>query len=197
MPFGVGHRLCVGMRFAQNELRAAVAQLILNYRLIPDPNLKLEYFNGNVILSPRQVMIRIAKRIKASPVPSLGWLTKPLYEFAQEQVKKHGNIHGIYGIGRRALIMEDPKLARELSVKELHKFPDRFGGYLGKTSLVHSLFLMPANEDWKRIRTIVTPAFTSGKLKAMIAPINKILDNFLRNLDKHAESGEMFDVKIY
>ncbi|OTF72650.1 hypothetical protein BLA29_014962 [Euroglyphus maynei] len=62
MPFGVGGRLCVGMRFAQNELRAAVAQLLLNYRLIPDPNIDLVYFNGNIILSPKQVMIRIEKR---------------------------------------------------------------------------------------------------------------------------------------
>mgnify|MGYP006192486853 CR=1 FL=1 len=41
MPFGVGPRLCVGMRFALNELRLGVANLILRYRLLPDPNLEV------------------------------------------------------------------------------------------------------------------------------------------------------------
>ena len=124
-------------------------------------------------------------------------MRKPLHEFVHEQVKKHGYILGVYGIGQRALIFNDPKMVRELSIKELHKFPIRFGGYMGKTSMIHSLFMMPANDDWKRIRTIVSPAFTSGKLKAMITPINTILNNFVRNLERHAESGEMFDAKIY
>lgn len=135
--------------------------------------------------------------IKANYWPNFGWMRKPLHEFIEEEAKKRGNIFGIYGIGQRALILNDPKMVREISIKELHKFPIRFGGYMGKTSMVHSLFMMPANDDWKRIRTIVSPAFTSGKLKAMITPINRILDNFVRNLDKHGESGEMFDVKIY
>ncbi|OTF71720.1 hypothetical protein BLA29_003818, partial [Euroglyphus maynei] len=135
--------------------------------------------------------------IKARPMPNFGWMRKPLHEFVFDETKKYGYIYGVYGIGQRALIFQDPKLVRELSIKELDKFPIRFGGYLGKTSMIHSLFMMAANEDWKRIRTIVSPAFTSGKLKAMITPINKILDNFVHNLNKHAESGEMFDVKIY
>ena len=41
MPFGVGPRLCVGMRFAQNELRIGLANLILNYRITIDPNFKV------------------------------------------------------------------------------------------------------------------------------------------------------------
>ncbi|XP_075681360.1 cytochrome P450 3A8-like [Dermatophagoides pteronyssinus] len=135
--------------------------------------------------------------IKARSGPDFGWMRKPLHEFVHEQVKKYGYIFGVYGIGQRALIFNDPKMVRELSIKELHKFPIRFGGYMGKTSMIHSLFMMPANDDWKRIRTIVSPAFTSGKLKAMITPINTILNNFVRNLERHAESGEMFDAKIY
>lgn len=41
MPFGLGPRMCVGMRFAQNELRIALANFVLNYRLLPNPNLEV------------------------------------------------------------------------------------------------------------------------------------------------------------
>lgn len=41
MPFGLGPRLCVGMRFALNELRIVIAQLIYNYKITADPDLKV------------------------------------------------------------------------------------------------------------------------------------------------------------
>lgn len=45
MPFGAGSRLCVGMRFAQNELRIGLAKFILTYRLLPNPDLKVHRQN--------------------------------------------------------------------------------------------------------------------------------------------------------
>jgi len=42
MPFGAGPRLCVGKRFAQNELRIGVAHFVLNYRIGIDPNFEVK-----------------------------------------------------------------------------------------------------------------------------------------------------------
>ena len=56
LPFGVGPRLCVGMRFAQNELRIGLSNLFLNYRVEIQPNFKvfpifiLKHFKINLIL---------------------------------------------------------------------------------------------------------------------------------------------------
>lgn len=41
MPFGLGPRHCVGMRFAQNELRIAIAKLLLNFRLVPNASIEV------------------------------------------------------------------------------------------------------------------------------------------------------------
>lgn len=62
MPFGTGPRLCVGMRFALNELRLALAQFVKHYRLHTNEQLKLDYFNGNILMSPKNVMVKIASR---------------------------------------------------------------------------------------------------------------------------------------
>ena len=48
---------------------------------------------------------------------------------------------------------------------------------------------MEGNEDWKRIRSIITPVFTSGKLKAMMSHISDISDNFVENLQIYAKTG--------
>ena len=51
------------------------------------------------------------------------------------------------------------------------------------------LFFMAGDEHWKRVRSIITPSFTSGKLKAMMSHISDISDNFVANLDKYEKRG--------
>ena len=38
MPFGMGPRNCVGMKFALFEIKMALAQLLLKYDVVPSPN---------------------------------------------------------------------------------------------------------------------------------------------------------------
>ena len=54
---------------------------------------------------------------------------------------------------------------------------------------------MDADENWKRIRSIVSPAFTSGKLRAMCLPIENITDKLIDNLQPFAKSGNEFDIR--
>lgn len=135
--------------------------------------------------------------IPSNPGIVFEWATKPFHEFTINNWKKFGRIYGAYATDHYILIVNDAKLIREFSIKENHKFPERFRAYLGTSSIRHSLFMMTANEDWKRIRSIVSPAFTSGKLKSMLTLINHLVDNFILHLDKHCNSDEKFDIKIH
>ncbi|CAG2182233.1 unnamed protein product [Oppiella nova] len=56
---------------------------------------------------------------------------------------------------------------------------------------------MKGDDEWKRIRSIVSPTFTTGKLKAMMAHISDIADQFVTNLGVYAENGEVVDMRKY
>ena len=58
-----------------------------------------------------------------------------------------------------------------------------------------SLFFMDADQSWKRIRTIVSPAFTNGKLKTMQATMERISNRFVNQLRPFATEGSTFDLK--
>ena len=65
LPFGGGHRLCIGQRFALNEMRMCLAKLVHKFEFNPaepDKQAKLEYFVGSVLMSPKELMVKLKAR---------------------------------------------------------------------------------------------------------------------------------------
>ena len=102
-----------------------------------------------------------------------------------------GWISGSFNI----LVVNDISLYKDISTKDSHKFPIRAGFHTGDNVIKKTLFFMDADENWKRVRSIVSPAFTSGKLRAMCAPIENITDKFIDNLHPFSITGNEFDIR--
>ena len=50
-------------------------------------------------------------------------------------------------------------------------------------------------KQWKALRKNVSPAFSSGKLKAMLAPIGDVVNRFLVHVGEKADKGSAVPVK--
>jgi len=112
------------------------------------------------------------------------------HDFTVQQTKKYGRIYGSYDFRRKNLIVNEPDLIRDIMVKDFHIFPDHKHFHTGSSKINLSLFFLPGNDDWKRIRSIVSPTFTSGKLKSMMTNISDISDKFVINLENFAKKGK-------
>ena len=62
LPFGGGPRICLGERFALNEMRMCAAKLFSKFEFTLVPGFKMEYFKGNVMLTPKNVMVNLKTR---------------------------------------------------------------------------------------------------------------------------------------
>jgi cytochrome P450 len=65
MPFGVGPRNCVGMRFALMALKIALANILHKYNILPGDKIEQGIIRQETVtLSPQAVYVRIEKRSK-------------------------------------------------------------------------------------------------------------------------------------
>lgn len=95
---------------------------------------------------------------------------------------------GAFSFLRPTLIVRDPHLIRSILVKDFQHFVDR-GLYHDEINdpLSAQLFTM-GSDKWRNLRVKLTPAFTSGKLKAMFSTLTDCGNILQRHMDHLVES---------
>jgi cytochrome P450 family 6 len=111
---------------------------------------------------------------------------------------KHHKIFGIYLSYRPMLFINDTRLIRNIMLKDYSYFPDR-GVHSNEDfdPLTEQLFFQ-SGQKWRQIRSRLAPAFTSGKLKAMLPIVTKngkILIQFItQSIQKGTDVFELRDL---
>ncbi|XP_036604529.1 cytochrome P450 3A24-like [Trichosurus vulpecula] len=105
------------------------------------------------------------------------------------------NLQAKFFDGRQpVLAITDPEIIKSVMVKECYSvFTNRRGGIAGKTLWNAITFVQ--DDQWKRIRTILSPTFTSGKLKEMFPIINQYGNVLVKNMRKEAEKNKPVTLK--
>ena len=116
-----------------------------------------------------------------------GYITIPYQDHCVKLHDKYGRVYGAYGLTTKSLVLNEPELIREVFVKRADIFPDRIHWNLNNNYIDQMLITMPGDQKWKTIRSVLTPAFTSKKLKAMMSQIINIADKLVQNIDKQGK----------
>ncbi|CAG2169526.1 unnamed protein product [Oppiella nova] len=123
------------------------------------------------------------------PIPIFGNLLslslkpRPLLEL--EWYKKYGKIYGLYSSAKPVLTVADPKLIKQILVKDFNAFRNR-STPPGDGNLI---MVRARDNNWKRIRAIVSPTFTSGKMRKMYALIDRCCEDFVNTLANDVSNG--------
>ncbi|GFY30145.1 cytochrome P450 3A5, partial [Trichonephila clavipes] len=106
----------------------------------------------------------------------------------------HGGHIPTFEFSTPTITVADPDLLRDIFVKDFHIFPYRRDIVSGDPLSDKSVASL-SGEDWKRIRTIITPAFTSKRMRQMGSIINECSETVLEVCEKHCERDEPVDCK--
>ncbi|XP_023792598.1 cytochrome P450 3A9-like [Cyanistes caeruleus] len=131
------------------------------------------------------------------PLPFFGTCLeyrKGFLEFDNECFKKYGKIWGIYDGRQPTLAVTDPQIIKSVLVKDCYStFTNR-----RRTDLVgvlNNAISLAEDEHWKRLRTVLSPTFTSGKLKEMFPIMKHYGEVLVKNVQKQVKEDSSIAVK--
>ncbi|XP_056307739.1 cytochrome P450 3A40 [Danio aesculapii] len=122
------------------------------------------------------------------PWPFVGTLlsyAKGLCNFDMECAKKYGKVWGIYDGRLPILMVTDLEVIKVVLVKECYSnFINRRKRTTGLAGPFSDGIIMVKDERWKRMRSTLSPYFTSGRLKEIFPIALTHADRFIKNMQK-------------
>jgi len=108
--------------------------------------------------------------------------------------KKYGSVVGTFQGRRPVMMIYDVEIIKQIMIKEFGTFTNRFVPPLNEYP-VRKLLTVLKDDHWKHVRNVLTPTFSSGKLRKMNRQLQQCSATLLSNLIALADKDEVFDFK--
>ncbi|NXX27780.1 CP3AL protein, partial [Nicator chloris] len=133
------------------------------------------------------------------PLPFFGTsleYRKGFLEFDTECFKKYGKVWGIYDGRQPTLAVTDPQIIKSVLVKDCYTtFTNR--RRVDLVGVLRDAITLAEDEHWKRLRTVLSPTFTSGKLKEMFPIMKHYGEVLVKNVRKQVKEDSSIPVKDF
>nr|XP_061792471.1 cytochrome P450 3A30-like isoform X2 [Nerophis lumbriciformis] len=121
---------------------------------------------------------------------------KGFIHFDMECSKKYGKIWGIFDGRSPVLCTMDTAIIKTVLIKECYSvFTNRRNFRLNGP--LYDAVSIAEDEDWKRIRSILSPSFTSGRLKEMFVIMKHHSANLVSSMKKASDRNQALDLKEF
>ncbi|KZC14255.1 PREDICTED: probable cytochrome P450 6a13 [Dufourea novaeangliae] len=114
---------------------------------------------------------------------------KEMYEWFRDE-----RFFGVFRVRSPVLILRDPDLIRNICVKNFSSFSNRGIPVNSQDPLSAHLFNLEGKK-WKSLRSKLTPAFSSGKLKRMFYLLAECSEEFRKLIDASSKTDESIEAR--
>uniref|UniRef100_A0A2C9K4M6 Cytochrome P450 n=1 Tax=Biomphalaria glabrata TaxID=6526 RepID=A0A2C9K4M6_BIOGL len=92
------------------------------------------------------------------------------------------------------LLTRDLNILKQVMVKDFNNFVDRAALIASNSPVEKGVFFL-GGQDWKRVRHVITPSFSTGKLKRVTDLINESSVKLANLLDSYAQKDNLLNIK--
>ena len=121
-------------------------------------------------------------------------LTDTVKLIVEEEFPKE-RVFGYFAFGQPNFVINDEDLAKRILIKDFEHFSDR-RTFKSSDSITNAFMINLTGTSWKKMRSLMSGVFTSGKLKLMVNHILKTGKNLELYIRKIAEEGTEVDMKV-
>ncbi|KAI4500000.1 hypothetical protein M0802_004870 [Mischocyttarus mexicanus] len=140
-----------------------------------------------------------------SPLPLFGnfakffFRRKPVHLILADAYNKYSQTKyfGFYDFRSPVIILRDPELINSIGIKNFDNFSDHTSFVIEHEPLLARNLFQLRGDTWREMRKLLSPTFTSSKMKMMFGLIQECATNFVRHIENKSENGwttEMKDV---
>ncbi|KAF9817881.1 hypothetical protein SFRURICE_003287 [Spodoptera frugiperda] len=131
-----------------------------------------------------------------TPVPLLGNVASVMFR-REHYVHNLQNYYNSFPeerfVGRfefitKLILVRDIELIKKITIKDFEHFTDH-RGFDGESFFKRTLFLM-RGQEWKDMRSTLSPAFTSSKIRLMVPFMMEVGDQMIHSLNKKLEDSK-------
>lgn len=113
------------------------------------------------------------------------------------KTKSSLGIGGMFFGPKPAMMVLDLNVAKNILIKDFNNFSDRGLYFNEKDDPISAHLVSVGGSKWRKLRTKLTPTFTSGKMKMMFHTINEVSDRLQSHLTVLCQSNDDIDMNEY
>lgn len=122
------------------------------------------------------------------------YLREQVHLTKTEAVKREGPVFGFSFLNKYTVMVADADIVQTILVKSFTDFANR-REFPAFDKVMSENIAVVSDEKWKRLRSIITPAFSVGKLKQMKPCMDKTVQTLLQNINKKLTESSTHNVK--
>ena len=121
---------------------------------------------------------------------------KILAEINLERRKEFGNVYGTWLGSIPLLMVNDSDIAKSILVRDAHNFTDTNPFKKIQIRYLSTSFILKKNKEWRDGRNLVSPVFTTRKIKEIFLQFQRASKPLFSNIEALIEEGEGDEIDV-